>query len=112
MDRRVRRHSRHSGPETQLSLPIGREPSFARDLFVVSGCNQDAATVLDSWKGGTIALVGPEGVGKTHLAHAWAARTGARFVSVEPIDIADLPDGPVVLEVAISNRTMQPCFTC
>lgn len=103
MDASVRRSFRHSSSNTQLSLPIGREPSFDRELFVVSGCNREAVTVVDSWPnwtGGVVALVGPEGSGKTHLARAWTAGSGAQIVGDAPIDIADLPVGPVLLEGA------------
>jgi chromosomal replication initiation ATPase DnaA len=44
--------------------------------------------------------VGPQGAGKTHLAQAWAARSGAFIVGDGPIDLMDLPAGPVLLEDA------------
>ncbi len=47
-----------------------------------------------------MALVGPEGSGKTHLASAWAAASGAQVVGDGAIDMADLSVGPVVLEAA------------
>lgn len=36
-------------------------------------------------------LVGPAGAGKTHLAHIWAADTGARLVAATALANADLP---------------------
>jgi chromosomal replication initiation ATPase DnaA len=103
MSASVRRSFRHSGSDTQLSLPIRREPSFDRELFVVSSCNREAVAIVDSWPdwtGGVVALVGPEGSGKTHLASAWAAASGAQVVGDGAIDMADLSVGPVVLEAA------------
>lgn len=54
------------------------------DTLVVAEANRDAARLLTewrSWPGGALALVGPSGAGKTHLALAWALEAGARQVS-------------------------------
>ncbi len=54
------------------------------DTLVVAQANRDAAKLLTQWRtwpGGALALVGPRGAGKTHLALAWALETGARQVS-------------------------------
>jgi len=51
------------------------------DTLVVSEANRDAAQMLTgwrSWPGGALALVGPQGSGKSHLALAWALEAGAR----------------------------------
>lgn len=53
------------------------------DTLVVTEANRDAARLLTewrSWPNGALALTGPEGAGKTHLALAWALETGARQV--------------------------------
>jgi chromosomal replication initiation ATPase DnaA len=54
------------------------------DTLVVTEANRDAADLLMGWRrwpGGALALVGPPGAGKTHLALAWALETGARQLS-------------------------------
>lgn len=54
------------------------------DTLVVSEANRDAAKLLTEWRtwpSGALALAGPKGSGKTHLALAWALETGARQVS-------------------------------
>lgn len=54
------------------------------DTLVVAEANRDAARLLTDWRAwpnGALALVGPRGAGKTHLALAWALETGARQVS-------------------------------
>jgi chromosomal replication initiation ATPase DnaA len=64
----------------QLRLPLQREPSFRREDFVVTQANAQAVRLLDAWPNwpaGVLALVGPEGSGKSHLAQAWAAGAGA-----------------------------------
>ena len=70
----------------QLRLPLQREPSFRREDFVVSTANAAAVRLLDSWPswpGGVLALVGPEGSGKTHLGRAWLARAGPDATLIE-----------------------------
>ena len=53
-----------------------------------------------SWHGGCLALVGPEGAGKSHLAQEWAARAKARVLSATCTDLADATLGPVLMEDA------------
>ncbi|MFT3726465.1 MAG: hypothetical protein QM759_01370 [Terricaulis sp.] len=54
------------------------------DTLVVTEANRDAARLVTDWRawpGGALALVGPAGSGKTHLALAWVVEVGARQVS-------------------------------
>ena len=54
------------------------------DALVVTEANRDAAYLLTHWRtwpGGALALTGPQGSGKSHLALAWALEAGARQVS-------------------------------
>ncbi|MEJ0059165.1 MAG: hypothetical protein WDM79_06165 [Terricaulis sp.] len=58
----------------------------APETLVVTAANRDAAQLLtewQSWPGGALALVGPKGSGKTHLALAWAMETGARELAAD-----------------------------
>ncbi len=71
----------------------------------MSAVNRDAVSMLDSWPGalsGALALIGPAGSGKSHLANAWAARTGARVVRAERLADEELSDasGPMLLDRA------------
>lgn len=64
----------------QLSLGLTRPPVYSRAAFVTSAANETALAVIEAWPrwpGGALALVGPEGSGKTHLATVWAERAGA-----------------------------------
>lgn len=64
----------------QLRLGLQRSPSYAWADFIISSSNAAAAAAIEAWPnwpGGKLLLVGPEGSGKTHLASAWAERSGA-----------------------------------
>lgn len=73
-----------------LDLPIRSAMNAAG--FVVSDSNRDAMVWLDrwpDWPNGILAVYGPPGCGKTHLAHVWQARSAARFL--EPSALEQLP---------------------
>ncbi len=64
----------------QLSLGLARPPVYTRAAFVASAANEAALAAIEAWPawpGGALALVGPEGSGKTHLATVWADRADA-----------------------------------
>ncbi|MBS0383847.1 MAG: chromosomal replication initiator DnaA [Proteobacteria bacterium] len=69
---------------TQQRLFEFRMGERSPETLVVTGANRDAARLLTEWRlwpGGALALIGPRGSGKTHLALAWALEAGARQVS-------------------------------
>jgi chromosomal replication initiation ATPase DnaA len=78
-----------------LSLP---PPTYRREDFIVADGNREALAWLDrwpDWPAPALALGGPPGCGKTHLAHIWATRTGATILqpaALEDKTIADLSD--------------------
>ena len=107
----------------QLRLQLGAPPSYRRESFIVSSSNAEAVRALDawpSWPGGVLALVGPEGSGKTHLAQDWLGRTGAVELapSTPPAQLRQLAGRPVLIEQAdrsdpetlfhLINRAAQP----
>ena len=53
-----------------------------------------------AWPGGKLALVGPAGSGKTHLARAWAERSGATIVTPGQTDMSRLAGMPILVEDA------------
>jgi chromosomal replication initiation ATPase DnaA len=90
-----------SGPGQQLRLSLQRQAGPTREAFVAGASNAQAVAALEMWPrwpAGCLALIGPEGVGKTHLARAWAAETGATVLSSEAPDLAAAEGGPVLLE--------------
>lgn len=71
--------------QLRLSLTQARQPDF--DDFVCGASNAAAAAEVrrwPDWRGGVLALIGPAGCGKTHLAQAWATEAGA--VRLDPIN--------------------------
>lgn len=65
------------------------------DDFFVSEANAQAhemVTGQTAWPERKLALIGPPGSGKTHLARIWADRTGARIVAARDLpERIDLP---------------------
>jgi chromosomal replication initiation ATPase DnaA len=91
----------------QLALALDHAESYARDYFLPGPCNADALGLIDSWPdwpANAVALVGPEGSGKTHLATIWAATAGARVVSAYALSETSLQSslatGALVIEDA------------
>ena len=82
----------------QLRLSLRRPPSYDRP-FVIGPSNREAQQTLSAWPdwpGGALALVGPPGVGKTHLARLWAQAADAQALSAVGPEVGD--EGPVLIE--------------
>lgn len=88
----------------QLPLPLPARAALGREDYFVGEANALAVTLVDNWRdwpSGKLILVGPEGAGKTHLAHVWAAESGAAIVAARDLPGADIPTlaaGPVCVE--------------
>src|SRR5690242_16743352 len=76
------------GPSRTTQLPFSFDrapPSYAREDFTVGTTNERALAFIETWPtwpSRSGALWGPEGSGKTHLAHIWARSVGA--VALDP----------------------------
>ncbi|MGB7036098.1 MAG: DnaA/Hda family protein [Xanthobacteraceae bacterium] len=96
-----------SSTPRQLALALDHAESYARDDFLAGPSNESALVLIDAWPdwpARAVALVGPEGSGKTHLATIWAAAAGARVVSARSLGDVDpraaLTTGALVIEDA------------
>ncbi|WP_372000100.1 DnaA/Hda family protein [Tistrella mobilis] len=70
----------------QLPLDLALRPALGREDFLVAPSNAEAVAWLDrwpDWPGPALAIHGPAGCGKTHLARVWQAMSGAVEVSPE-----------------------------
>lgn len=77
----------------QLALDLPVAPALGRADFVVAPSNADALAWIDrwpDWPGRRLAIAGPAGSGKSHLAAIW--RRAAAAVPVRPIADADPAD--------------------
>jgi chromosomal replication initiation ATPase DnaA len=89
----------------QLVLALDHAESYAREDFLAGPSNNAALALIESWPdwpNRIMALNGPEGTGKTHLAAIWAEASGARRVAARVLTEAAVPaalaTGALVLE--------------
>jgi chromosomal replication initiation ATPase DnaA len=89
----------------QLVLALDHATSFAREDFLSGPSNAAALALVESWPDWPqriMAIVGPEGSGKSHLASIWAQSAGARTLAGKLLVEIDPPaafaTGALVIE--------------
>lgn len=89
----------------QLLLALDHAESFAREDFLSGPSNAAAVALIErwpDWPDRIVALAGPRGSGKSHLASIWADLAGARVMASRLLPDSDLPaalaTGALVLE--------------
>ncbi len=78
----------------QLALPLEHRPALGNEDFLLAPCNRAAVAWLDRWPrwpAPALTVHGPPGCGKTHLAHVWQARSGARMLRPSMLAGAEAP---------------------
>jgi len=76
----------------QLPLDLGFASSYAAADFLVSESNAAAFAWIErwpDWPGVGLALTGPPGCGKTHLAHLWRERAQATMIDAAALASVD-----------------------
>lgn len=89
-----------------MALP--HRAALGREDFLIAASNRDAVAWIDAWPGwpaAALAIVGPAGCGKTHLAEVWRARShapriAAAALTVEGVGATLEGHGAVVVEDA------------
>lgn len=97
----------------QLRLRLGRTDSYLRDEFVQGSSNAHAVAAVGAWPhwhGGCLVLTGPAGVGKSHLAQAWAAEVGAVLLDRLQPDLAEARHRPALVEDADRGASDEALF--
>ena len=88
----------------QLSFDLPVRPALGREDFFVSPTNALAVDLIDrtlELPGQKLAISGPAGSGKTHLAHVGAAEYDARLLPAAELDedsVPDLADTAIAIE--------------
>ncbi len=76
---------------SQLPLAFEHRPALGAEDFLVAAPNREAVLWLDrwpDWPAPALAIHGPPGCGKTHLAHVFRARARAALVAPREIGAA------------------------
>jgi chromosomal replication initiation ATPase DnaA len=96
----------------QLPLDLGFASSYAAADYLVSASNAAAFAWIERWPDwptSALAISGPPGCGKTHLAHAWRERSratiidAATLVSVDPSQVLDMAPACAVDNIAAGD---------
>lgn len=85
----------------QLIFDWPRDTALRPEDFFVSDANRVAAQMIqtpDEWPDGKLALVGPEGCGKSHLARVFQVNADAMIVKAADLPEGLRPNGPLVVE--------------
>jgi len=93
----------------QLTFPQYVLPALGRGDYFVSTANALAVARLDdtqAWTNGKLALTGPEGAGKTHLAHVWAEANNAEITDATTLPSLDIPSLRTPLAIEIPDTPM------
>ena len=95
----------------QLAFDLGKREGYARDDFFPSASNAAALAMVDAWPdwpGGRLMIIGPQGAGKSHLTHIWAAQSGAQIMAAPDLAQADLPALAAGVRVAVEDAHALP----
>jgi len=79
----------------QLVLELGHRTARGREDFLVAPSNAAAVALIDAWPtwpSPSVALSGPQGSGKTHLAEVWREMSGAQRIDARDLATADVPE--------------------
>ena len=95
----------------QLAFDLPHAESFRRDDFLADPSNEAALALVDAWPNWparVVAVAGPSGSGKSHLAAIWSERSGARIADAGSLTHSEVPralaTGALVVEDLAPQR--------
>lgn len=77
----------------QLALDLGHRPAFGRDDLLVTPGNSEAVAWIDrwpAWPAHALAIFGPAGCGKSHLAQVFALKAKAHVIAGAALENAQI----------------------
>jgi chromosomal replication initiation ATPase DnaA len=98
----------NSGNPRQLALSLSHHQNFAREDFLPGPSNAVALALVEGWPdwpARAVAVVGPEGTGKSHLADIWAAQAGARYLLASDLVEGVVPGALATRAVVVEDVT-------
>lgn len=90
----------------QLAFDLPPQEAWRREDFFISPANALALAAVEGWRDwplGKLLLVGPEGSGKTHLAHLFQEAAEGRILPAGALAEADLPALAATGAVAVED---------
>ena len=94
MRRLSERRASLGAESAQLPFDLQHRPALGREEFVVAPGNAVAVAWIDrwpDWPAGGLAIYGPPGCGKSHLAEIWRAASGAVSLDLDGLLREDPP---------------------
>lgn len=94
----------------QFVFGFEHRPALGEESFLVAPGNRDAVAWIDrwpDWPGRVLAIHGPQGCGKSHLAHVWRRKSGAVVLRAGDLSERRLeawPDGGSAVVVEDGDR--------
>jgi len=91
-----------------FDLPV--ETRYGRGDFLVSDSNRAAFELVErwpDWPARALALHGPPGSGKTHLAHLWCGRSGAALIAGDAAALGEPAALPPAVAVDNAERAAE-----
>ncbi len=86
--------------DRQFALPFPQHAAYAAADFLPGACNEAALAWLAApaaWPAGRLTVHGPEGSGKTHLLHVFAARHQAALLPAQALRrLSPPPEAPAL----------------
>ena len=83
-----------AGHRRQLPFDFAHDPDYGADVFIAAPCNRAALAWIrrwPDWAAPGLAVHGPAGCGKTHLASIWHSMSGAVALSPNSLEPDRVP---------------------